>query len=135
MHVQHQHNSSSMTHEGMCVVGESPCTCATIRATQPHTSHYTPHTAHHHTPPQDSEIRRNFQRTLQKQGFTFKLNTKVVSAKVEGDKVVLVTEPAKGGAQDTMEADVVLVSAGVWVCGSVGGGGGEMSTRWWCLCV
>lgn len=64
-------------------------------------------------PQQDSEIRRNFQRSLEKQGFSFKLSTKVLSAAVEGNKVKLVTEPAKGGAQESMEADVVLVSAGM----------------------
>lgn len=63
-------------------------------------------------PTMDSEIRRNFQRTLQKQGLSFKLNTKVVASKVVGDKVQLTVEPAKGGPQDTLEAEVVLVSAG-----------------------
>jgi hypothetical protein len=36
----------------------------------------------------------------------------VNSARREGDKVVLEVEPAKGGAKETIEVDVVLVSAG-----------------------
>eukprot|EP00877_Chromochloris_zofingiensis_P006265 jgi/Chrzof1/1892/Cz10g25060.t1 len=63
-------------------------------------------------PTMDGEIRRLFQRTLQKQGMSFKLGTKVNSAERKGDKVVLEVEPAKGGEKSTMEVDVVLVSAG-----------------------
>ena len=36
----------------------------------------------------------------------------VTGATVEGDSVKLTVEPAKGGESDTIEADVVLVSAG-----------------------
>jgi hypothetical protein len=36
----------------------------------------------------------------------------VNSARREGDKVLLEVEPAKGGEKETMEVDVVLVSAG-----------------------
>ena len=61
---------------------------------------------------QDGEVRKAFQRTLTKQGFKFKLGMKVLSAKTEGNKVKLELEPAKGGKQETMETDVVLVSAG-----------------------
>lgn len=61
---------------------------------------------------QDGEIRKAFQRTLTKQGFKFKLGYKVLSAKNEGKTVKLELEPAKGGKQEVMEADVVLVSAG-----------------------
>ena len=57
-------------------------------------------------------MRRQFQRSLQKQGMAFKLSTKVNGARREGDKVVLEVAPAKGGASETMEVDVVLVSAG-----------------------
>lgn len=63
----------------------------------------------------DAEIRRNFQRTLQKQGIAFRLATKVSSARREGDKVVLSVEPAKEGGKGKAEdltVDVVLVSAG-----------------------
>ncbi len=61
---------------------------------------------------QDSEVRRQFQRSLQKQGMEFKLGTKVNKAEVQGDKVLLTVQPAKGGAEEVMEVDVVLVSAG-----------------------
>ncbi|KAK9812938.1 hypothetical protein WJX72_006048 [[Myrmecia] bisecta] len=63
-------------------------------------------------PTMDGEIRKAFQRSLTKQGFKFKLNTKVTSAAVEGDTVKLTVEPAKGGQPETLEANVVLVSAG-----------------------
>jgi dihydrolipoamide dehydrogenase len=66
-------------------------------------------------PSMDAEIRRNFQRTLQKQGIKFRLGTKVSGARREGDKVVLSVEPAKeGGAgkSEELSVDVVLVSAG-----------------------
>lgn len=61
---------------------------------------------------QDGEMRKQFQRTLTKQGFKFKLSTKVVSGEVTGDTVKLELEAAKGGNKETLEADVVLVSAG-----------------------
>lgn len=61
----------------------------------------------------DSTVRTAFQRSLQKQGFAFKLSKKVSSAKVEDGKVKLVLEPAKGdGASEELEAEVVLVSTG-----------------------
>lgn len=63
-------------------------------------------------PTMDGEVRRTFQRSLQKQGMKFKMGTKVNGAEVKGDKVVLRMEPSKGGAEETMEVDVVLVSAG-----------------------
>lgn len=45
---------------------------------------------------------KQFQKMLTKQGFKFKLNTKVVSGKVEGDKVLLEVDAAKGGKQETV---------------------------------
>ena len=60
---------------------------------------------------QDSEVRKAFQRSLTKQGFKFKLNTKVNGATIKGDKVTLDLETKKG-EKDTLEADVVLVCAG-----------------------
>lgn len=60
----------------------------------------------------DDEIAKTFQKTLSKQGIKFKLNTKVISAdKVDG-KVFVKTEAAKDGKEETVEADVVLVSVG-----------------------
>ncbi|KIY61081.1 dihydrolipoyl dehydrogenase [Cylindrobasidium torrendii FP15055 ss-10] len=60
----------------------------------------------------DEEVAKQFQRTLTKQGLKFKLNTKVLAAEKENGKVLLKTEAAKGGKEETLEADVVLVSVG-----------------------
>ena len=63
-------------------------------------------------PGMDAEVGKQFERTLGKQGMTFKLSTKVTGAKIEGDAVALSVEPAKGGDAETIEADVVLVAIG-----------------------
>jgi dihydrolipoamide dehydrogenase len=63
-------------------------------------------------PGMDGEIGRLLQRVLTKQGLEFKLGTKVTSAKPGPGGVALTLEPAKGGAPETMTADVVLVSIG-----------------------
>ncbi|WWC67694.1 dihydrolipoyl dehydrogenase [Kwoniella pini CBS 10737] len=60
----------------------------------------------------DAEVGKQFQKILQKQGFKFKLNTKVISGERNGDKVTLKVDAAKGGKEETLEADVVLVSIG-----------------------
>jgi dihydrolipoamide dehydrogenase len=63
-------------------------------------------------PGMDSEVAKQFQRLLEKQGFAFHLSHKV--AKVEGNaKGAKVTvEPAAGGDAQVIEADVVLVAIG-----------------------
>ena len=63
-------------------------------------------------PGMDLEVAKNFQRLLQKQGFTFMLSSKVTAAKVQGDKVQLTVEPATGGEVKALEADIVLVAVG-----------------------
>ena len=63
-------------------------------------------------PGMDLEVAKNFQRLLQKQGFTFMLSSKVTAAKVEGEKVQLSVEPAAGGEAKSLEADIVLVAVG-----------------------
>jgi len=63
-------------------------------------------------PGMDLEVAKNFQRLLQKQGFTFLLSSKVTAARVIGDKVKLSVEPAQGGEAKPLEADVVLVAVG-----------------------
>lgn len=60
----------------------------------------------------DGEVAKNFQKILQKQGFKFKLNTKVVSAERQGENVKLKVESAKGGKEEELDADVVLVAIG-----------------------
>src|ERR1700756_1574899 len=59
-------------------------------------------------PGMDGEIARQFQRILEKQGFKFKLSTKVTSVDSSGNILRAKVEPAAGGAQETLEADVVL---------------------------
>jgi dihydrolipoamide dehydrogenase len=63
-------------------------------------------------PGMDAEVAKNFQRILQKQGFTFKLASKVTGAAKAKDKVTLTVEPAAGGAAESLDADVVLVAVG-----------------------
>lgn len=63
-------------------------------------------------PGMDQEVGKAFQKVLAKQGFTFKLGTKVTGAKVSKKGVVLTVEPAAGGDSETIDADVVLVSIG-----------------------
>ena len=60
----------------------------------------------------DAEVATAFQRGLTKQGMTFKMGTKVTSAKSAKDGVVLTLEPAAGGAAETLTGDVVLVAIG-----------------------
>ncbi|MFN0044499.1 MAG: dihydrolipoyl dehydrogenase [Alphaproteobacteria bacterium] len=63
-------------------------------------------------PGMDGEIAKHFQRALQKQGFAFKLGTKVVGAKAGAEGVVLDLEQVAGGAREALEADVVLIAIG-----------------------
>lgn len=63
-------------------------------------------------PTMDGEVRKQFQRMLEKQKMKFMLKTKVVGVDTSGEGVKLTIEPAAGGEQSTLEADVVLVSAG-----------------------
>jgi len=64
------------------------------------------------TPGVDDEVTKQLQRSLARQGMTFKLGSKVTKADASGAGVVLTVEPAKGGASETVEADVVLVCIG-----------------------
>jgi dihydrolipoamide dehydrogenase len=63
-------------------------------------------------PGMDGEVSKQMQRILSKQGMGFKLSTKVTGAKLGNAAVALTVEPAKGGAAETVEADVVLVAIG-----------------------
>jgi dihydrolipoamide dehydrogenase len=63
-------------------------------------------------PGMDSEIAKQFQRILEKQGFAFKLGAKVSAVDTSGAKLAATIEPAAGGAAETIEADVVLVAIG-----------------------
>ncbi|KAL1583999.1 Dihydrolipoamide dehydrogenase [Cladosporium halotolerans] len=63
-------------------------------------------------PGMDTDISKNIQKTLGKQGLKFKLNTKVVKGDDSGEGVKLDVEAAKGGKAETLEADVCLVAIG-----------------------
>jgi dihydrolipoamide dehydrogenase len=63
-------------------------------------------------PGMDSEVGKQFERVLGKQGIKFRLSTKVTAADNTGNRVKLTVEPAKGGEAETIEADVVLVAIG-----------------------
>jgi dihydrolipoamide dehydrogenase len=63
-------------------------------------------------PGMDGEVRRQAQRLFERQGMTFKLSSNVMAVDASGPVLKAKVEPAKGGAAETIEADVVLVSIG-----------------------
>jgi dihydrolipoamide dehydrogenase len=63
-------------------------------------------------PGMDGEVRKQAQRLFEKQGMTFKLSSKVAAVDTSGQRLKATVEPAKGGAAEIVEADVVLVSIG-----------------------
>ncbi|HAC58597.1 MAG TPA: dihydrolipoyl dehydrogenase, partial [Rhodobiaceae bacterium] len=63
-------------------------------------------------PGMDGEVVKNFTRTLKKQGFSFKLGTKVTKVEKQKSGLKVTVEPAKGGDAEELEADIVLVSIG-----------------------
>lgn len=64
----------------------------------------------------DGAVASAFAKILQKQGLKFKLGTKVLGASKTGSRHSLEMEPAAGGAKETIDADVVLVSVGRRPC-------------------
>ena len=63
-------------------------------------------------PGMDGEIAKSFQRILEKQGFEFKLGSKVTGVDSSGKTLKVTIEPAAGGKSETIETDVVLVAIG-----------------------
>jgi dihydrolipoyl dehydrogenase len=63
-------------------------------------------------PGMDSEVCRQFQRMLERQGIAFKLSSKVAAVDTSGNRLKAKVEPAAGGAAETIEADIVLVAVG-----------------------
>ena len=63
-------------------------------------------------PGMDGDVRKEANRIFKKQGFEFRLSTKVTGVAVKGKKATLTLEPAAGGDAETLEADCVLVSIG-----------------------
>ena len=60
----------------------------------------------------DLEVAKEMQKLLKKQGFDFKLSTKVTQAEKTDAGVRLTLEPAKGGDAETLECDTVLLAIG-----------------------
>jgi dihydrolipoamide dehydrogenase len=60
----------------------------------------------------DIEVGRQSQRLLEKQGIKFKLGSKVTAVDSSGATLKAAIEPAKGGAAESIEADIVLVAIG-----------------------
>ena len=60
----------------------------------------------------DGDVRKEANKIFKKQGIEFRLSSKVTGATRKGDTVTLTVEPSAGGAAETLEADVVLVSIG-----------------------
>ncbi|HLJ65087.1 MAG TPA: NAD(P)/FAD-dependent oxidoreductase, partial [Stellaceae bacterium] len=63
-------------------------------------------------PGMDGELAKHLQRVLGKQGFKFRLSTKVVAATARSGEVTLALEPAAGGGREELRADAVLVAIG-----------------------
>ncbi|MFN3724982.1 MAG: dihydrolipoyl dehydrogenase [Allosphingosinicella sp.] len=63
-------------------------------------------------PGMDGDVRKEANKIFKKQGFAYRLGTKVTKAAKNGAGVTLTVEPAKGGAAETIEASHVLVSIG-----------------------
>jgi dihydrolipoamide dehydrogenase len=64
------------------------------------------------TPGMDNELSKAFERVLVKQGFKFKLKSKVTAAVADETGVNVTIEPAAGGVAETIRADVVLLAIG-----------------------
>ncbi|HUD53050.1 dihydrolipoyl dehydrogenase [Parvibaculum sp.] len=63
-------------------------------------------------PGMDGEVVKNFTRILKKQGFDFKLGSKVTKVEKTKAGLKVTVEPAAGGDAQVLEADVVLVAIG-----------------------
>ncbi|MBA3576076.1 MAG: dihydrolipoyl dehydrogenase, partial [Sphingomonas sp.] len=63
-------------------------------------------------PGMDGEVRKEANKIFKKQGFEFRLGTKVIGAKASDGGVTLTVEPSNGGDPETIEASHVLVSIG-----------------------
>jgi len=63
-------------------------------------------------PGMDGEVRKEAAKIFKKQGFNIRTGTKVTGATVKGATATLTVEPSGGGANETIEADCVLVAIG-----------------------
>ena len=60
----------------------------------------------------DGEVAKQFQRMLAKQGIEFRLGSKVTGVAKAKKGASVTFEPVKGGAAETIQADVVLIATG-----------------------
>ncbi|HYM18471.1 MAG TPA: dihydrolipoyl dehydrogenase [Micropepsaceae bacterium] len=60
----------------------------------------------------DSEVARQFQRYLERQGMKFKLASKVVGVEQKAETLIAAIELAAGGQREMIEADAILVAIG-----------------------
>jgi dihydrolipoamide dehydrogenase len=63
-------------------------------------------------PGMDDEVCRQFRRILERQGIKFILSSKVIGVEQTGKKLTARVEPVAGGAAESIDADIVLVSIG-----------------------
>jgi dihydrolipoamide dehydrogenase len=63
-------------------------------------------------PGADGEIAKAAQKAFEKQGLKFRLSTKVMGVEPLKTKLKVAVEPARGGAGENLDADVVLVAVG-----------------------
>ena len=63
-------------------------------------------------PGMDLDVAKSFQRILEKQGFVFRLGSKVTGVTKASGALNVAIEPAVGGAAETLLADVALVAIG-----------------------
>tara|TARA_R110002096_G_scaffold257381_1_gene450993 strand:- start:350187 stop:351593 length:1407 start_codon:yes stop_codon:yes gene_type:complete len=64
------------------------------------------------TPEMDGEVSKTFARILKKQGFKFKLKSKVTAVKTTKTGATVTVEAAEGGKEEKIKADAVLVAVG-----------------------
>ena len=64
------------------------------------------------TPFLDDEVSKNFQNLLKKQGFQFRLSTKVLSVTKDKKGCRVEVESVKDGKKEILESDIVLVAVG-----------------------
>lgn len=63
-------------------------------------------------PGMDAEVAKQSQKILAKQGIKFKTGTKVTKGDASGSSIALNIEASKGGKEETIDTDTVLVSIG-----------------------
>ncbi len=63
-------------------------------------------------PSMDSDVRKEFKKILEADGFAFRLQTKVTSVLRKNNIVEVTIQPAAGGASEVIIADVVLMAVG-----------------------